>query len=786
VTKHTNKPSSAMLHTALGGLIGLIVSAAAPVMAATGAGPLNDEMIVTARKKEELLIETPIAISAFNADTINNLGFDRIDDIARHTPGFSFNTGLGRQPTSDRPMIRGLTTVRNGIANASSATVFIDGVYVGGSSQSTELYNLERVEVLRGPQAALYGRNTYAGVINYVTRGPTDEFAGEVRMTGAEHDTAGLTGWVSGPLIENRLGFVIAAGYRQYGGEYRNTRDGNLIGGEESSDITTKLRWTPTDSLDITLKAGLHKTDDEHFAASLQERELNNCCFRSAEAPRAREYYIGDARKNGDINLYTDLLDAAGGAGTELDRQLASLNIDWDLNNGYTLTSLTGYVEDEIQRGIDGSYDAYDVFPTVIPIPGGEIDMRGSFTKVDWLEQTDFSQELRLRSPDDRAVRWTTGVYYYNGDASTVASNEVFIDDTDQIVIRPPATPLADEEIDNFAVFGGIDWDFLESWTATAELRWSTDRISVDSEAFTKRSKSLTPRFTLGYTPNDDLHYYLNVAKGVKPGDFNSGFLPDEVFREIDEESVWNYEIGAKGRWWQQRIAANVALFYLDVDDQQLTTIIELPAGGTKSIIQNVGSTSVFGIETEFGVTLTENLRMDLGYAWTRAEYRDHISTDEADLQGWNGDPDTIQNFGDVSGNLLPRVPEHMGSVVMRYELPFAGDKRWYVSGDYTFESSRYAQEHNLIETGDRSTVGLRTGFDIGLWEATLWVTNLLDDDTPVDIQRFLDRQTGSLTRCTALGESRANCSGSSTSPRGFVVTLPRGRQYGATISLRF
>jgi len=486
VMKHTNKLSSATLHTALGVLSGLIIGAAAPVMAATGMGPLDDEMIVTARKKEELLIETPIAISAFSANTINNLGFDRIDDIARHTPGFSFNTGLGRQPTSDRPMIRGLTTVRNGIANASSATVFIDGVYVGGSSQSTELYNLERVEVLRGPQAALYGRNTYAGVINYVTRGPTDEFAGEIRMTGAEHDTAGLTGWVSGPLIKDRLGFVIAAGYRQYGGEYHNIRDGDLIGGEESSDITTKLRWTPTDSLDITLKAGLQKTDDEHFAAFLQGRELNNCCFRSAEAPRAREYYVGDVQKTGDVNLYTDLLNAAGGAGSELDRQLASLNIDWDFNNGYTLTSLTGYVDDEVRRGIDTSYAAYDVFPTVIPIPGGEIDMRGSFTKVDWLEQTDFSQELRLRSPDDRAVRWTTGVYYYNGDASTVASNEVFIDDTDQIVIRPPATPLADEEIDNFAVFGGIDWDFLESWTATAELRWATDRISVDRRALSR------------------------------------------------------------------------------------------------------------------------------------------------------------------------------------------------------------------------------------------------------------------------------------------------------------
>ncbi len=762
------------------------------VMASVGS--TDEEMIVTARKKEELLIETPIAVSAFSTSTINDLGLDRIDDIARHTPGFSFNTGIGRQPTSDRPMIRGLTTVRNGIANASAATVFIDGVYIGGSSQSTELYNLERVEVLRGPQAALYGRNTYAGVINYVTRGPSDEFTGEVRMTGAEHDTAGVTGWFSGPLIDDTLGFVIAAGHRQYGGEYRNIRDGSSVGGEESNDITAKLRWTPTDSLDITLKTGLQSTDDEHFAAFLQGRELNNCCFRSAEAPRAREYFVGEAQKDGNVNLYTDLLDTAGGAGSELDRQLASLSIDWDFIDGYSVTSVTGYVDDEVRRGIDGSYAAYDLFP----IPTPFFDLRGSFTKVDWIEQSDLSQELRLRSPDSRAVRWTTGLYYYRGEASTVASNEVFIDNTDQIVVRPPTTPLASDKIENTAVFGGADWDFRDNWTATAELRWATDRISVRNTQnsppecnapndLTKRFDSLTPRFTLHHAATEDRHYYLNVAKGTKPGDFNPTVpvlpdgCPDESFRAVDEESVWNYEIGAKGRWWQQRITANVAAFYLDVEDQQLTQIVELPSGDIKSIIQNVGRTSVVGIETEFGAALTENFDVDISYAWTRAEYREHFSTNEADLRGSNGSLAETQQLGDVSGNFVPRVPEHMASLVMRYELPLGGENLWYVSGDYTFESSRYAQEHNLIETGDRNLVGLRTGFDVGHWEASVWVTNLFDDDTPVDIQRFLDRRSGSLPSFPQEGPSRP-----SSSPRGFVVTLPRGRQIGATLSYSF
>jgi len=773
----------------LGGLaMGGGSSAVAQTRPVTAENLPDEEMVITARKKEELQIETPISVSAFSATTIEDLGFDRIDDIARHTPGFAFDTGLGRQPASDRPMIRGLTTIRNGIANAAAATVFIDGIYVGGSSQSTELYNLERVEVLRGPQAALYGRNTYAGVINYVTRGPTDEFAGEARMTGAEHDTVRVTGRFSGPLIDDRLGFFVAAGHRQYGGEYRNIRDGSSIGGEQSDDVTAKLLWTPTEALSITIKAGLQKTDDEHFAAFLQGRERNNCCFRSVDAPRAREYFVGEAQKHGDVNLYTDLLKTAGGAGSELDRKLMSLSLDWNFLDGYTFTSVTGYVDDELQRGIDGSYAAYD------PLPFSP----GAFTKVDWIEQSDLSQELRLRSPESRKVRWTTGLYYYRGKASLVESNRVFIDNAGQTVIAPVTTPLTRDKIDNIAVFGGAEWDFVENWTASAELRWATDQISVRNtqnypaecnapENFTKSFDSVTPRFTLSHATTEDLHYYVNIAKGTKPGDFNSNVpaLPDDCpndnFRTVDEEKVWNYEIGAKGRWWQQRITANVAAFYLDVKNQQLTQIIELPDGDTASIIRNVGRTSIYGFESELGAALTERLNVDISYTWTRAEYRDNISTDEADLRGSNGSLPETRLLGDVSGNLVPRVPEHMASISMRYELPFGGDRLWYLGGDYTFESSRFAQEHNLIETGDRHLVGLRTGFDAGRWEASIWVKNLFDDDTPVDIQRFLDRRSGTLPSFPEQGPSRA-----SSSPRGFVITLPRGRQVGATVSYRF
>jgi len=135
-----------------------------------------------------------------------------------------------------------------------------------------------------------------------------------------------------------------------------------------------------------------------------------------------------------------------------------------------------------------------------------------------------------------------------------------------------------------------------------------------------------------------------------------------------------------------------------------------------------------------------------------------------------------------VSGNSLPRVPEHMASLLARYERPVFGDWNWYMNGDYSFESSKFAQEHNLIETGNRDLAGLRTGFNDSNWDISVWVTNLFDDDTPVDVQRYFDRRTGTLQTYAA-----ENMGGRvSTSPRGFVLSLPRGRQFGATLRLRF
>lgn len=777
----------------LGAFSGAFISVL--VFGATGlqAAPLYDEITVTARRVDENLQGVPVAVSPFTKDYIEELNLQSIDDIALFTPGFSFTSAFGRQPGSDRPTMRGISTIQNGIANASSVSYFVDGIYLGGSPQSTELANIERVEVLRGPQAAQLGRGTYVGAINYVTRKPTEEFETFVEVKSGEDGLFGATSTVSGPLSD-QIGFFVAGGFENFDGQYTNQRDGSKVGGEQGKDVTVKLFWQPTDNFDATFKMGYQETNDDHFPIYLQPRALNNDYFRVSDpmdpdyAPRAREYYVGVAQPDPNgINLVTDLLDKAGGSGVELERIILSGSVNYTFGNDMTLSVLAGLVDDNIQTGFDVSYAGYD------PIPFGSF--AGQFFQFDRDDQEDKSLEVRLTSSRDNSLRWTGGAYYYEGKASEQQTSRVLDDMMGGVNVLPiGVADLTDEKIENIAVFGGVDLDITDRLTLGAELRYAEDKITVENfendgtfafiERFSDTFESFTPRVTLVWALNDDINIYGNISKGTKPGDFNSSvpniggtMTPDESLRAVDEEIAWNYEVGAKTSVLGGRGNVNVALYYLKVDDQQLTQVYEIPMSGglTDSLLQNVGKTEVLGLELESVFSITDNWRGGLTYAYTDSEIKERISSDQADLLGSDGSTAQEILLGDVSGKESPRVPKNQISLWTRYEREFSSGSLWYVGADWAYEDSKYAQEHNLIETGERNIVGARIGVKIDELELELWGRNIFDDDTPVDILRYIDRRSGTFPPGNG-----------STSPRGFGLTLPRQQQFGLTARVRF
>lgn len=359
------------------------------------------------------------------------------------------------------------------------------------------------------------------------------------------------------------------------------------------------------------------------------------------------------------------------------------------------------------------------------------------------------------------------------------------------MIVDYSPSPLTRDQVDNFAVFGAVERDLGTRWRLGAELRWSRDQVKVRNRAndgtgtpletpFSDTSRSWNPRVTLDFAVRDDLRLYANVAKGTKPADFNAE-VPDESLRFVDEETVWSYELGLKGASSGGRASYVLAAYRMDVDDQQLTSLAELADGRTASLLTNANETRIYGVEAEFGLLLTDALHLDFTYSWVDATFQDYVSVDEADLRGSDGSVAQTNALGDVSGNRLPRVPVNTASAVLDYRRPLARLGTGFVIADWSYESSRYAQEHNLIETGDRHLVGLRVGVDADAWKLTLWAKNLLDDDTAVDIQRYFDLQSGFLQSYPQAGDEPP-----SNSPRGFGITLPRGRQLGATLTVRF
>lgn len=776
--------------------LALLLTAPAPAATPIPTDALP-EILVTARRLPEPLSTVPLSVTAFDAGRISQLGSTTLDELARFTPGFSFESAAGRGPNSNRPTVRGLTTIRNGIANSTVAATFVDGVYLGGSSQSTPLYDLERLEILRGPQSAQFGRATYAGAINYVTRRPGDQLAGRVELTTAEHDTLRANGWFGGPLAGEWLRFLVSGGIDNYGGEYRNTQDGSTVGGEESRDASLKLEALPSDSLTISLRLALQDTDDDHFATWLQPRATNNCCFRSADAPRAREYYSGKAQGSQTVTLYTDALDEAGGSGFELDRVLGSLNIAWTLPGDWTLHSLTGAVSDELERGFDASYAAYDPLPF----------QPGSFLQRDELKQDDFSQEFRLSTPPEDVWRGTAGLYFYKGSLDEVVENRVLVAPDGSVSVEPNFGALASQDVENHAIFGSLESDFAHDVTASVELRYAKDDVQVSTrpnvgqsgerQNFQNTDRGWSPRLTVSWQATDTLMPYLNIARGQVPGTINDTVPdtadgePDERYRYVDEAIVWNYEIGIRGGFGDGRGRYSLAAYYLDVSDQQATTIVDLGDGRTATVLDNVGRIAVNGLELEVSAQVTESLYTAFSYGWTDSEIRRDLSIDQADLLGGNGSDEALETLGNVAGQKTPRVPRHAAGFQLEYRRALGNQLTWSAGGDWSFESSRYAQEDNLIETGNRTLLGLRTGITWQSTELSLWVTNLTDDDTPVDVQRYFDRRSGTLPACSGYVTAGTAppgtvCAGSSTSPRAFAISLPRGRQVGATLRYRF
>lgn len=799
---------------------------AGPGLMAQGASGANEggleEIVVTARKREESLQDVPLTVTAVSATQIAELGIKDSRDLALFTPGFSNVTSFGRN-SSERPTIRG----QSNILGAPNAAYFVDGVFLSGSASNTETANLERIEVIKGPQAALFGRSTFAGAINYVTRKPSDEFEGQASVTLGQFDQRDANAYISGPIIDGKLNFYLAATRTEIGGFYDNPLDSrDDLGAEKTDAITGKLLWRPAEGIEVTALATYSEDADGPPPLGLQGREFNNCQLNDPVLrPRSRGYYCGEAVSVDKLRV-AQLTDLFPNPGTRRERSRAALTASFTTDTGYQLVATSGYSQEDYEVQIDVSYGGYDL-GTLAPPPvatafQAQWTTPGAFQRINGEERSDFSQEVRLSSPVDRGFRWTVGAYYYTAGDDFIRDDKVYR--TGALIVPNGTASLTYRDIKNTAVFGAIEYDINDQWTVTAEARQAEEEIEQQSFAFPTNGtarvpgrifngtfESYTPRFTLRYKPNDDLSLFANYAQGTKPGGFNGGTvipLLEAVGKpiEIKEEESENIEIGAKFNWGDN-IAVSITAFDISLTNQQLTQNIVGVSGTSiiaNSFIENVGKTSSRGLELEVTARVSDNLRMGFGGALIDATFDEYINSDQADL--YSNRPATAftaisainprgcgtlgasaaanaaacaalraqdnAEFGNVAGQRTPRSPKWNGYITSRYSRPLTDAMSLVVGVDLTAEGSKFAQVHNLIETGNRMYLNARVGLETDNWSVQLWGRNLNDDDTALDILRYVD------------GRGLAYFAGLGT--RAFAVSLPKPRQVGLTATYKF
>jgi len=708
-----------------------------------------DEIIVSARKRNENIQEIPVSVTALTGDFIDEANINNVVDIADFTPGFSFASAFGRQ--GDRPVIRGQSSIQ-GPANAA---FFVDGVYISGSAQSILLDNLERVEVIKGPQSAIYGRATFAGAINYITKRPTNEMEGKVSFTIGEHENFEASGFLSGAITEDKLFFNIGGKFYNFGGDYENSfpgLEGESIGQEQTFTINTALFFNPTETFEAIFKFDYSEDNDGHYAIGLQPGSENNCFLGVA-----RQYFCGEIEiPEGAPRLETNFFDRD--AGIKRDTLRTSLTLNADVG-GHTLTSITAYSKRDTRAIQDQTYAGED----------NRGFFRFGFITDDDTDLKTFSQELRITSPGDQDFRYLFGAYYFSESSETFSRGS-------------GGSPTADltyngrGEIENIAIFGQAQYDITDQLTFSAELRWAEETVrDFQTEGVVsdeQKYKAWTPRFTLDYQATDNLLIYASASRGNKPGTINTQtLLPDEL-RPVDEEKLWSYEIGLKSTFMDGRGLFNLAAYYIDWTGQQLTQVFiddsDPMDPNLFTYLDNVGETRVLGFEAELFLQVTDELSLNAIYAFNESEIQSYdLRPDarmEAELFGFSTDGVA----GIVSGTVNPQNPQHTLTLSGEFRTPVANNGfEFFLRTDYIFSSTRYAQVYNFAGTGSRHLVNMRTGIENDKYSFAIWAKNLFDDDTPTSILRYVDVP-------------------SFFAIRAFGVSLPRTQQFGASATIRF
>ncbi|MEQ9111008.1 MAG: TonB-dependent receptor [Rhodospirillaceae bacterium] len=766
-------------------LLSAAMAAALPmtfnVAPAHAQGIALEEIIVTTRKREENLLDIPVSIVAISADQLDNYGLNDLEDIAKIVPGLTFDRSVSQNDY--RPAIRGLQAEQG----RTSVGLLIDDIDItsenlqvagGGSLARLRLVDVERIEVVKGPQAALYGRSAFGGAINYITKRPSLTEA-DAKGTFEVHSESGFEVKASGgaPLVEDKFGVRFNAYYFDERGSYKNTVSDAYVGGGDGVGIAGAFQAQVTENLSVY---GRMEYSDESYdpqAAFVLNGNTDIALDANAQTVLGRtttRIFTGPLIDT-PIGFDIDPRTGEDYRGIDVENFRATIIADWDLDS-VGITSLTGWVDSNDNIFQDNDFVSGSVNGVVT----------GAFQETERINDThQFSQEIRVFSQGEGALQWLAGALYWEEEVDQFGSNDTGL----------ALGPILDSDVEFFylsrdgegrgvardtyhkSAFAWAEYAFTDTLFGSAEVRYTEETIdySLDFEPqfdfffgvislggaappilssfgfvsgtdFERIKETYTiPRFALSYRPSDELNIYASVGKGVKPSGFQSGAI-FELDIPYDRETLWSYEVGAKTLLMDGSLAFNTAAFYQDYSDQQVSSqILNQTSGQLQPVIENAGKSTIWGLEFDANWKATENLTLSGSYVYTNAEFDSfEVISTSASRIGESGCAELIPSTPPAcllvkDGNTPADLPEHQLNLNANYTAQLTDTWDWFIDASARYTSKRFLSTANVATQPSYWRVDAQLGARNDQIRAAIFAENLLDDDTVTDGNLYVD-----------------------------------------------
>ena len=628
------------------------------------------QMTVTAQKQEENVQEVPMSISVFDSMDIEDKKIESIRDMADFVPNLMiYQHGVSGM---NAPTMRGITARPEHFKV--STGLYVDGVPVlTGYGFVNEMLDIERIEVLRGPQGTIYGKGTETGAINIITRQPDNEFRGKVSADGGKL-LSGETGDrekgefslnLSGPILKDRLFFGIAGLYSDKDGYIENTMTGDDVDDRERWFGRAHLRWTPMDKLDISLIASRLEYDDGAPNMNMGE---NGAAMFGLPAPEDRKVTSNLEGENNDSN----------------DSQ--SLKIAYDISDSLTLTSITTNWMYE-----NDSFADFDFSPATLM----HADKDNEYSKI--------SQELRLNYSAER-LKWLVGLYY---------DRDVFDCDYEITSIIPQMAGVGSRDVDGhtYAVFANLTYPLTKRLSLITGLRYEYEEQDFeDNISHLKADDSwneLSPKIALEYRFTPAIMTYVSASHGYRSGGFNWS-ARDPHYISYDEEKLWSYEIGVKSAFLNNRLIINGSVYYMDIEDMQVDEHVSPMELYTTNAAEATGK----GVELEITARPYDGLSLMAGFGYTDIEFDDFEDA-----------------LGDYEDNDNPFAPEYTFNIGAQYRH-YSG---FFARCDLIGYGEMYFDKANDYSRDAYEIVNAKIGYEAKHFDIYLYGKNIFDEEYDSD-----------------------------------------------------